>query len=66
MGLLVCVRQQWVALASLSLHPPPNTHTQSRQHWALILPLPEDKEKAPHLERDKATPFLVRGGGKRL
>lgn len=45
---------------------PPNRHTQSRQHWGVILPLPEDKEKAPHLERDKATHFLVRGGGKRL
>lgn len=62
----MCERQQWAALASLSLHPPLNTHTQSRQDWGVILPLSEDKEKTPHLERDKATPLLARCGGKRL
>lgn len=41
------------------LLPPP--HTQSRQHWAF----PEDREKAPHLERIETSPFLLRCG-KRL
>lgn len=33
---------------------------KDKQHWGLILPLPEEREKAPHLKRDKATPFLER------
>lgn len=27
----------------------------------MILCLPEDKEKAPHLQKDRAAPFLARG-----
>lgn len=49
-------------LASLSLHPLRHHTHQSRQHWGF----PEDREKAPHLERDKASPFLVSCGGKKL
>lgn len=48
--------------APIALLPSLSTiHTQSRQHWAF----PEDREKAPHLERIEASPFLLRCG-KRL